>query len=108
MKTRLKPGFYWGMLTLALLVSPFGGLRGSLGTPLPAQAAQESRSSASVNLNQAGVEELTQLKGIGPKTAQKIVDYRKEHGPFKSVDDLVNVKGIGGKKLEGIRDQVKL
>lgn len=52
-----------------------------------------------VNINSADQEMLTQLPGIGPVTAGKIVEYRQENGKFKSVDELTNVKGIGGKTL---------
>ncbi|MEO0082139.1 MAG: helix-hairpin-helix domain-containing protein [candidate division WOR-3 bacterium] len=56
-----------------------------------------------ININTASVELLEQLPGIGPMTARRIVEYREEHGRFSSVDDLLNVKGIGPKKLEAIR-----
>ena len=59
-----------------------------------------------LNLNQATVEQLVELKGIGQKTAQKIIDYRELHGGFSSVEDIVNVKGIGQKKLDAMRDLV--
>ncbi len=58
-----------------------------------------------VNINTATVEELQTLPKIGPKTAEAIVKYREEH-PFESVDDLLNVKGIGEKKLEQIKPYV--
>ncbi|MDE2437721.1 MAG: helix-hairpin-helix domain-containing protein [Sphingomonadales bacterium] len=61
---------------------------------------------AAVNINTATKEELDALKGIGPVKAQAIVDYRKEHGPFKSVDELKNVKGIGDKTLESLKSDV--
>jgi len=70
----------------------------------PGKAALEGK----ININQANAEELTRLPGVGMKTAGNIVHYREEHGPFKSVEDLSNVKGIGGKKLEKIREQIKL
>jgi len=57
-----------------------------------------------VNINNATVEELTQLKRIGPKYAEKIVAFRKANGPFKSADELVNVPGIGSKTVEENRD----
>lgn len=53
-----------------------------------------------VNINTASAEQLQQVHGIGAKTAELIVAYRNDHGPFKSVDDLVHVKGIGKKSLE--------
>ena len=59
-----------------------------------------------VNLNTANLDELVALSGIGPAKAQAILDHRKAHGPFKSVDDLKNVKGIGAKRLEKLRSEV--
>jgi competence protein ComEA len=56
-----------------------------------------------INLNTAGATELQQVPGIGPSTAQKILDTRKSYGAFKSVDDLLAIKGIGPKKLEKMR-----
>ncbi len=56
-----------------------------------------------IDINTADVAELTQIPGIGPKTAEAIVAYRKDNGQFKTLDDLVEVKGIGPKKLEKIR-----
>jgi len=58
-----------------------------------------------ININTATVEELQTLPKIGPKTAEAIVKYRKEH-PFKSVDELTEIKGIGEKKLEKIKPLV--
>lgn len=55
-----------------------------------------------VSLNHAGPGELTAIRGIGEKTAQIIVQYRKEHGPFRELRELLQVKGIGEKKLEKI------
>jgi competence protein ComEA len=55
--------------------------------------------SAAVNLNTASREQLQTLKGIGPSKAQAIIDYREQHGPFRSVDELVKVRGIGEKTL---------
>jgi comEA protein len=56
-----------------------------------------------ININTAGATELQQVPGIGPSTAQKILDTRKSYGAFKSVDDLLAIKGIGPKKLEKMR-----
>ena len=59
---------------------------------------------AVVNINTASQEEFVALhKGLGPAKAQAIIDYRKAHGPYKSVDDLKYVKGIGAKRLEKLR-----
>lgn len=56
-----------------------------------------------IDINKADAEMLTQLPGIGPKTAEAILAYRKDVGQFKSLEELTEVKGIGAKKLEKIR-----
>ena len=55
-----------------------------------------------VSINQADAKELMLIRGIGEKTAQLIIEYRRDHGPFLDLKDLVQVKGIGEKKLEKI------
>ena len=62
--------------------------------------------SGKINLNKATVEELSQLKGIGMKYAERIVQYRDKNGPFKNVEDLLNVQGIGPKTLEKNKDLI--
>ncbi len=61
-----------------------------------------------VNLNTATKEELQTLPGVGPAVAQRIVEYRAKFGPFKSVDELLEIRGIGPKKLEKIKPMVTL
>lgn len=63
-------------------------------------------STAPVDLNTASAEQLDGLPGVGPATAQKIVDYRQAHGPFRSVDDLEAVPGIGPSKLAQLKGLV--
>lgn len=58
---------------------------------------------ALLNINTASVEELQTLPNIGESTAQRIVDYRTQHGDFANVDALQNVRGIGSKTLEKLR-----
>ena len=58
-----------------------------------------------VDVNTAGVDELDTLYGIGPALAQRIIDYREEHGPFNSLEELLEVKGIGEATLEKFRDR---
>lgn len=58
------------------------------------------------NLNTATVDDLDELPGVGPVTAQSIVDWRTENGPFRSVDDLLEVRGIGEGTLGDLRDLV--
>ncbi|MBR4972085.1 MAG: ComEA family DNA-binding protein [Oscillospiraceae bacterium] len=57
-----------------------------------------------ININTATLEQLDLLPGIGPVTAQAIIDYRTEFGPFETPEDLLHVKGIGEKKLAAILD----
>lgn len=63
--------------------------------------------SGRVNLNRAGVDELQTLPGIGPVTAQRIVEYREQHGPFAEAGDLLHVPGIGPRTLEDVADHVE-
>ena len=77
---------------------------------LPAEGARAGAGlgaiGSAVSLSSATVEEFDTLPGIGPITAQKIVDYRAEHGPFASVDDLDAVPGIGPTRVEQLRELV--
>jgi competence protein ComEA len=78
--------------------------RGAPGAALPAGSA--GAPSAPVQLSTATLEQLDSLPGIGPATAQKILDYRAKHGAFSSVDELDAVPGIGPKRLDQLRDLV--
>jgi competence ComEA-like helix-hairpin-helix protein len=86
-----RPVFRVGLLVMAIL---------SIATTLP---ANKKPPPAPVNLNTATSEELQQVPGIGPVTADKILQMRKSYGAFKSVDDLRAVRGIGPKRLEKMR-----
>jgi competence protein ComEA len=79
---------------------------GAGGSTLPSPAGAAAGAQQKVSLGTATVEQLDALPGIGPVTAQKIVDYRTEHGPFRSVDDLDQVPGIGPTRVENLRDLV--
>jgi comEA protein len=59
-----------------------------------------------VNLNTAGVPELAALPGIGEKTAARIVEYRQKNGPFKKIEELMNVQGIGEKSFLKLKPQL--
>ena len=83
----------------------------SLVVPAGARAEGAKNSTASapaqpVDLNRAGTEELATVPGIGKALAQRIVEFREEHGPFKRVEDLMKVKGIGEKSFAKIRPHV--
>ena len=74
--------------------------------PLSAPEPTEQPQSGLININTASSEQLITLNGIGEVKAQAIIDYREENGPFTDVGELINVKGIGEKTLEKIRDNV--
>ena len=66
----------------------------------------EKSSEGKVNINTATEEQLETLTGIGPSTAKKIIQYRKEHGNFKSIEDIKSVSGIGDSKYNSIKDRI--
>ena len=61
-----------------------------------------------VNINQAGVDELTKIPGVGKATAQRIIDYRTKNGPFTELEDLMKIKGIGKAKFEKLAPRITL
>jgi len=71
-----------------------------------AAAGSESSPAGPIHLNTATTEELEAIPGVGPVTAQRIIDFREENGPFRSVDELDAVSGIGPKRLEQMRELV--
>lgn len=77
-------------LALCLLVVPYA-------------AAKKKPPTQPININTAGSDQLQQVPGIGPVTAQKILQMRKSYGAFKSVNDLEAIRGIGPKRLEKMR-----
>ena len=68
--------------------------------------SNDNSSSNLININTATKEDLDTLPGIGPATAQKIIDYRQEHGNFSSIEDIKNVKGIGEAKFNKMQDKI--
>ncbi|HEX5807587.1 MAG TPA: ComEA family DNA-binding protein [Anaerolineales bacterium] len=74
-----------------------------LATPMPEVVTSTTEL---INLNTASALELEALPGIGPTTAQKIVDYREQNGPFINAEDIINVSGIGPGTYERIKDLI--
>ena len=68
-------------------------------------SATEEQAAGLININTADAEELMKLKGVGEKTAEKIIEYRVQT-PFEKPEDIMNVKGIGEKKFEDIKDHI--
>jgi competence protein ComEA len=82
--------------------------RGDVTAAPAAGGATQSAPAAKVRLNTATLEQLDALPGIGPVTAQNILDYRAEHGSFQTVDELDAVSGIGPARLEQLKPLVEL
>jgi competence protein ComEA len=70
------------------------------------EAAKISEEVAKININKASVDELLELKFVGPKFAERIVQYRTEHGPFETAEDILKVKGIGPNVLDANKDRI--
>src|SRR5258707_7267473 len=89
-RDKLKIRFFLFLLTLCFV---FAAMAGAAKKP-PLKP---------ININTANSEELQQVPGIGPATADKILQMRKSYGAFKSVDDLLAIRGLGPKRLEKMR-----
>ncbi len=72
--------------------------------PEPAEISTEDK--VYVNINTDDISELDKLDGIGEKMAQRIINYRKEHGNFEVIEDIMRVSGIGEKTFENIKDNI--
>lgn len=82
------------------------GDSGQTGSVSQAPVAGPASAGGKININTAGASELDKLSGIGPALAERIIQYRTEHGPFARPEDLENVSGIGSKTFEKMAAQV--
>lgn len=93
--------------TLLLLLSLLAWLPAAPAWPAQAASQQEPAvSGEKININSASKAELMKLKGIGPAVADKIIEYRNSHGPFKKPEDIRKVKGVGKGLWEQNRDAI--
>ena len=72
------------------------------------QAGAQAQSPEKIEVNSATVEQLQEVPGIGQTLAERIIEFRKEHGPFERVEDLLNVQGIGERTLERMRPYLEV
>ena len=82
-----------------------------MSAPATISEAQEAKAAAAiptVNVNTATAEQFEALPGIGPSTAKRIVSYREKNGPFKKLEDLMNVQGIGEKSFLKLRPHLSV
>ncbi len=107
---RYRPQILVSLLVVAVLVGgAFYAARATEKAPKVVyeasldEIAAEANQPLKVNLNTADADELDELPQVGPSTAQKIIDYRRANGMFRSVDELEEVSGIGPKTLEKIK-----
>ena len=82
-------------------------------TPAPAQTtdanpAAKTAAAGKININSATAEQLATLPGVGPATARLIIEYRTKAGKFNRVEELMNVRGIGEKRFEALKDLLTL
>jgi comEA protein len=100
-----------GAVVFALATAPVSAQdHSATATPSTSVKANNAKSDTgkAVNINQASLEQLTEIKGVGPVMAKRILEFREKNGPFKKAEDLLSVKGIGEKKLEMLRSQIRL
>ena len=94
------------LLITLLLCSTVWVVLSPLAHKPPEAPRRKPVASGKITINTATVDQLALLPGIGTKTAQAIIEYRAQHGSFKTVSDLTKVRGIGEKTLEGLREHI--
>jgi competence protein ComEA len=94
------------IVTLAWLVASVPSSVAFAQSKSATPAASKAAPAAVVNINTASAAELDALPGIGAKTAARIVEYRQKNGPFKKVEELMNVRGVGEKNFLKLKAQI--
>jgi len=98
---------------LCIMIGIFIG-RSTAGAYIPVDGAEESITESQndnigkIDINTASLEQLQLIDGIGPSIAQRIIDYRTENGDFKTIEELMNVSGIGEKTFEKMKVYIKV
>ena len=93
------------LVVLSCLLFAASSASGAQSKASPRSAAKPA-STAVVNLNTASASDLEGLPGIGAKTAARIIEYRQKNGPFKKVEELMNVRGVGEKNFLKLKPQI--
>ncbi len=93
-------------LLAALVICAAPASHAQTKAPSPARAGTSLAPGATVNINTASAAELDALPGIGAKTAALIVEYRQKNGPFKKIEELMNVRGVGEKNFLKLKPQI--
>jgi len=98
------------VVTMPTMQPLIGGTKSGSSAKRPpgSWGKKEAPPAGGISLNQASIDELQKLPGVGPSTAQKILDFRAQVGGFKSIEQLMDVKGIGPKKFEKMRPYLRL
>jgi competence protein ComEA len=94
------------IVALSVFVIAHPGAAGAAQAPSGGRAAAKGAIPATVNINTASAKELDALPGIGAKTAALIVEYRQKNGPFKKIEELMNVRGVGEKSFLKLKPQL--
>jgi competence protein ComEA len=96
------------VIALATVVAAHTTLASAEQPPSGSRTAAKAALAGPVNINTASATELDALPGIGAKTAARIVQYRQKNGPFKKVEDLMNVRGVGEKNFLRLKNQITI
>ena len=98
----------FSMFAIASLLAAAPSLVSAQQKAATQPAAVQRASTAVVNINSASAAEFDALPGIGAKTAARIVEYRQKNGPFKKIEELMNVRGVGEKNFLKLKPQISV